>query len=216
LKKIQKGFFMTKSALLFNYYKSHVVGPLQNCNEVALLQWTDRRVNMSKYLFLIAIFSLNAFATVELCYRPAEIAFGLGNHHWLKTDTKSAGMGSNDPNVLNIGDQFEAPFITKVYVRDHSDQVEVACIEQEHIIESCVDEKLEIGKYLGRFTPINHCQTFVKSVLRACETDEYKLFRKEKKEFIRLLKRKRSVGRLVRKSRIRYENLIDKYNFTLD
>lgn len=125
-------------------------------------------------LTLTLALSTNAYSSVELCHRKAEIARGLVDHYWLKTDTKEAGMGSE---VLNeggqIGDQFEAPYSTKVYIVDHSGQTPLSCKVLTEVDEDCVNEKLDIGKYLGRFTLINNCQTFTRRIIEKCSPVKY-------------------------------------------
>lgn len=149
-----------------------------------------------KAFFLLLIFCAQfpAYATVEICHRKAQIAFGLVGHYWLKTDIKVAGMGSGKSSA-QIGDEFEGPG-TKVFVIDHTDQVAETCEESVNHIEDCINEELEIGKSLGRFTPINNCQTFVRSVLKKCEKDEYKIFKKERGEYLRLVN-KADKGRIL-------------------
>lgn len=121
-------------------------------------------------------FSFSSFAKVEACFRPAALLNGLVDHYWLKTDTKTAGMGSKTltdfANGAQIGDQFEAPFITKVFIVDHSNQHASFCIEKKDIDEDCVNEELDIGKPLGRFGLLNNCQTFVRGILHKCLTPE--------------------------------------------
>ena len=126
---------------------------------------------MKKLLALTSLlYSLNAFAEVYDCYRKAQILDGVVKHHWLKTDTKIAGMGSLEMENRPIGDTFEAPYTTKVYIVDHSNQEPRRCKIVKHVDEDCVNSKLDIGKYLGRFSLVNNCQTFVASVLRKCST----------------------------------------------
>ncbi len=127
---------------------------------------------MKRFLaFLILIFSINGFSKVEDCYRTAKIMGGLVNHHWIKTDTKIAGMGSQEIQSA-IGDRFEAPYATLVFVVDHSDQIAKSCKEVTEVDEDCVNAKLDIGKPLGRFNLINNCQMFVSEILRKCSTRE--------------------------------------------
>lgn len=126
-----------------------------------------------KYIltFIILGFSINSFAVVQNCYRKAQIMGGVVNHHWIKTDTKTAGMGSGNSQE-QIGDRFEAPYTTHVFVIDHSDQEALNCKEIKDVDEDCVNAQLDIGKPLGRFNLINNCQTYVSSVLKRCSTKE--------------------------------------------
>lgn len=170
---------------------------------------------MKIFIFLF-IFSLPAFAKIEVCQRPAKIAFGLVDHYWLRTDTVTAGMGSARAYKKYIGDEMEAPF-TEVYIVDHSDQPAVKCTEKSltNYDEECVNNELQIGKPLGRFTPINHCLSYVRKVLRNCETPEYKLFKKERREY-QMLRNKQfqtKTGGLTHRERERMEELKAKHGF---
>lgn len=168
---------------------------------------------MMKTLFLLLIFSaqFSANASVEICHRKAQIAFGLVGHYWLKTDTIVAGMGSGR-STSQIGDEFEGPG-TKVFVIDHTDQIAETCEETVNHIEDCINEELKIGKSLGRFTPVNNCQTFVRSVLKKCEKDEYKILKKEKMEYRRLSNQAGKDRILSIKEELRLRELSDKFGF---
>jgi hypothetical protein len=144
-------------------------------------------MKLSLVLSLIFI-QLTAYAKVEICHRKAQIAFGLVDHYWLKTDLKNAGMGSGKSEG-QIGDKFEGPG-TKVFVIDHTNQIPEACKESNDHIEECINQELEEGKYLGRFTPINNCQSYVKKVLKKCETPEFKELEKVKSEYLELNRKK--------------------------
>ena len=158
-------------------------------------------------LFFCAQFPANA--SVEICHRKAQIAFGLVSHYWLKTDTVVAGMGSGR-SAVQIGDEFEGPG-TKVFVIDHTDQIAETCEETVNHIEDCVNEELEVGKSLGRFTPVNNCQTFVRSVLKKCEKDEYKILKKERMEYRRLANKASNDRILSIKEELRLRELSQKF-----
>lgn len=165
-------------------------------------------------ILILCFFQLAASAKVEICHRKAQIAFGLVNHFWLKTDTKNAGMGSGKSHG-QIGDQFEGPG-TKVYVIDHSNQIAEVCEETTNHVEECINEELEDGKFLGRFSPLNNCQTYVKSVLRKCETKEFRAFNDARDEYIRLLRKKNdSVQELSKRQENRMIELEQQYGFHL-
>jgi hypothetical protein len=164
-----------------------------------------------KYLVLCLLITLPVFAKIEVCQRPAKIAFGLVDHYWLKTDTITAGMGSGRAYKKYIGDEMETAF-TAVYIVDHSDQPAKKCTEKTNHDEQCVNNELQIGKPLGRFTPINHCLSFVRKVLKKCETPEYKLFKKERAEYNRL-RREEASGHITYREEKRMEELEKKYNF---
>lgn len=133
------------------------------------------------FLFLI-LFQALAQARVEVCQRKAKIAFSLVSHYWLRTDLVEAGMGSaRDYQGDQIGDVYEGAG-TKVFIIDHSTQKAQKCKESLNHDEECINRELEIGKPIGRFTPFNNCLTFVRKVLRKCETPEYKALKKERME----------------------------------
>lgn len=118
---------------------------------------------------MLLCFSGVSFAKVENCQRRAQILKGIVQHHWIKTDTKSAGMGSGLSDE-QIGDTFEAPYTTHVFVIDHSNQSAEKCEEIKEIDEDCVNAELDVGKSLGRFSLVNNCQFFVFDVLKKCST----------------------------------------------
>ena len=133
-------------------------------------------------VFFIIFFQFQAEARIEVCQRKAKIAFSLVDHYWLRTDLMEAGMGSaRDYDDTQIGDVYEGPG-TKVYIVDHSTQRAEKCKEYVNHDEECINRELEIGKAIGRFTPVNNCLIFVKKVLRKCETEEYKALKKARME----------------------------------
>jgi RHS repeat-associated protein len=87
-------------------------------------------------------------------------------HHWLKTETREAGMGTaraqepgNDP-----GDYFGDP----VQVKDHtgrSKQPGATCEKVPDVDEDKVNEELKAGRSLGKFWPWNNCHGFVDGVI---------------------------------------------------
>jgi hypothetical protein len=109
--------------------------------------------------------------TVQFCCRKAEMAGGLISHCWIRTSQKNAGMASNPQCRANVGDNYEAPFITKVYISDHSCEVPERCTDVPahwNVDEACVNRELQIGKELGRFSPCNNCQTFATHLVFSC------------------------------------------------
>lgn len=106
--------------------------------------------------------------TVNYCCRKAEAAGGLVNHCWIVTDTVAAGMASSPVCRGNTGDVFEAPFITQVYISDHSCEVPQSCSVVQNADEQCVNQRLNIGQSLGTFSPWNQCQSFAEGVIGAC------------------------------------------------
>ena len=103
---------------------------------------------------------------VLLYQAPAEIAGGLVDHYWLKTDEIEAGMGGR---VAEPGEQYEAPYFTKVYVRDHSGQSNsregAECRPMLGLCVNKVEEQLEIDRPLGKSHLLNTCATFCNEVM---------------------------------------------------
>jgi RHS repeat-associated protein len=105
---------------------------------------------------------------VQLCLRPAELAFGLIDHYWINTATKTVGMGGN-PKIAP-GQEYEG-WGQRVQLNDHSQDTATQCTEMRNVDAECVNRKLMIGMPLGRFTPpINQCQSFAYSVVNSCRT----------------------------------------------
>jgi RHS repeat-associated protein len=105
---------------------------------------------------------------VNICCRPAQIAGGLINHCWIKTDTKAAGMGSN-PNIPP-GQEYEG-YGMPVQITNHSNDKPTECTKMNNVNEQCVNDELQLGKPLGRFLPpVNQCQSFSYGVVNKCRT----------------------------------------------
>ena len=109
---------------------------------------------------------------VMLCQRSAEIPvadlMGL-KHHWLKTSHKEAGLGPEDGSVPGDG-KSALPF-SLTRINDHTGQSlrgDTECIYLPTVDEACVDGRLDVGQLAGRWTPSNHCQTFVAEILAYC------------------------------------------------
>jgi hypothetical protein len=109
---------------------------------------------------------------VMFCQRPAQIAVAdeLGlKHHWLKTSHKEAGLGPEDGSVPGDG-KSALPF-SLTRINDHTGQSlrdDAECIYIPSLNEACVDERLDLGRLAGRWTPSNHCQTFVAEIRAYC------------------------------------------------
>jgi hypothetical protein len=85
-------------------------------------------------------------------------------HCWIRTDTKDAGMGP-----ANNGPLPAYPCCgTKVAVTDHSGDTEKQCYDVPGVNESCVNNKLKVGKDLGDWSSGNQCNSFVGDVLTDC------------------------------------------------
>ena len=105
---------------------------------------------------------------VELRCRPADIAAGLVNHCWMKTDTKEAGMNEQASCSRAGNDASGFPFVP-VVVSDHSCDKPTIITPLPNVDEACVNKELEMGKALGRFAPpFNSCQTFTQDVIQKC------------------------------------------------
>jgi RHS repeat-associated protein len=109
---------------------------------------------------------------VQVCCRPAEVAGGLVDHCWIRTDSVEAGMGPAGGGVP--GNQSDSPYVTQTQVNDHSSErgrPNVSCYSVPDISETCVDDNLRIGTPLGRWTLTNQCRSFVGNVLNRCSID---------------------------------------------
>lgn len=109
---------------------------------------------------------------VMFCHRPAQIILAdeLGiEHHWLKTSHKEAGLGPEDGSVPGDG-KSALPF-SMTRINDHTGQGlrgDAQCVYIASADEACVDERLEVGRLAGRWTPSNNCQTLVAEILAYC------------------------------------------------
>jgi hypothetical protein len=95
--------------------------------------------------------------------------FGL-EHCWLKTDTKTAGMGPAQEGPLPAW-----PFGIDTKVVDHSKEIAKKCEEILAVNEDCVNTALEIGKSTGKWSSSNNCNTFAQGVIHKCGSLTYKL-----------------------------------------
>jgi RHS repeat-associated protein len=128
-------------------------------------------VNLYAYVYLNPLRYTDPMGLeVYICSRPADVAWGLVNHMWVKTDTISAGLGAN-PNI-RPGDEYDAPYITQTYVIDHSKDTPTACEKMNNVDENCVNNILnkELGTPQGRFGPYMNCQAYAYSVTNRCRT----------------------------------------------
>jgi len=112
---------------------------------------------------------------VFICRRAADIAAGLVDHNWVKSDTISAGLGGN-PNV-RPGDEYDAPYVTKTYVIDHSKDKATSCEKMNNVDEQCVNNILsnELGTSQGRFGSYMNCQAYAYSVVNRCRSGPQQL-----------------------------------------
>jgi RHS repeat-associated protein len=102
-------------------------------------------------------------------------------HHWIKTDTKEAGLGPAGGGIPGVPGQPGAQGTSSdsigepTTVNDHSgasDAPGAECEEVKDVDEDCVNKHLQIGSYEGPFgiPPTNNCQTFAGDILDACST----------------------------------------------
>ncbi len=109
---------------------------------------------------------------VQQCCRKATALGGRTgvSHCWIKTDLLSGGMNSNPDGSCSIaGAQYEFPYITDVYVNDHSCDIPDKCFDVDDVDEDCVNKEIgQFGRPLGSFTLFNQCQNYVYDVLVKC------------------------------------------------
>lgn len=112
-------------------------------------------------------------AGVKICKRTADLpgsSIHGAQHWWLKTTTKSVGMGPEDGTVPGHGESGPPNLRTKLI--DHSQEPADNCEVQGGVDEACVDRELEIGKNTGTWIPgINDCHTVVNGIIDKCQTN---------------------------------------------
>jgi RHS repeat-associated protein len=117
------------------------------------------------------------------CCAPADIAFGLLNHCWLKTDTREAGLGNLDegqPAGEAIpGGRYNCLYLAQTQIVNHAGASKTrpgaSCEEIKDVDEQCVDRNLVTdargyGATQGSFTLTNNCQTWANGVLSKCQS----------------------------------------------
>ena len=108
---------------------------------------------------------------VYLCKRPAQIAMGLVNHHWIYTKNLEVGLGNCDGTTP--GNQSDLPYIAETCVNDHGNEphgADTICTKIEGVEESCIRSRAIIGAPNGRWTLLNQCQSWSASILEECRT----------------------------------------------
>ncbi|MBV2091801.1 MAG: hypothetical protein KUF72_13040, partial [Candidatus Thiodiazotropha sp. (ex Ctena orbiculata)] len=73
--------------------------------------------------------------SVQVCCRSAQIAMGLVEHCWVRTESKDVGLGGN-PDLVP-GEAYESPYATETYVIDHSQDAPEYCTTMNNVNESC-------------------------------------------------------------------------------
>jgi len=84
-------------------------------------------------------------------------------HCWIKTDTKTAGMGPAEGGPLPSW-----PFGIETAITDHSAETSTNCQSIPDADENCVNNALVIGTSTGEWGPFNNCNTFAEGVIRQC------------------------------------------------
>jgi len=108
-------------------------------------------------------------------------AFGY-EHCWLKTDTKTVGMGPAKEGPLPSW-----PFGTDTKLTDHSKEPSDSCQEISAINENCVNEALVIDKPTGKWSISNNCNTLADEIINSCrESTAPSALRMEPVETIKL------------------------------
>lgn len=108
---------------------------------------------------------------VYLCKRPAQIAMGLVNHHWIYTKNLEVGLGNCDGTTA--GNQSDVPYVAETCVNNHANEIhgpETVCTKVEGVEASCISSRAIIGASNGRWTLVNNCQSWSASILEECRT----------------------------------------------
>ena len=110
---------------------------------------------------------------VFLCKRAANIAWGVVDHHWIKTDTVEAGQGEQGGGVP--GQVPPSALFPQTAITDHTGESKkpgATCKEIKCIDEDCANKKLKIGRPLGEWNPLtNNCQIVAFNILAGCTKD---------------------------------------------
>jgi uncharacterized protein RhaS with RHS repeats len=112
---------------------------------------------------------------VYLCKQP-EFGWAPVDHHWIKTDTKEAGMGPVEGDGRDAGNRSGDFPGDPVAVRDHngrSKEKGASCDEVKDVDEDLVNDQLQEGRPLGEWWPNNQCQSFANDVLTNARVDGY-------------------------------------------
>lgn len=105
---------------------------------------------------------------VDIDWIPGGMAGSLPKHHWVKTDTREAGMGGRCPVPgLECSD---TPY-SDTEVKDHAGQSKmpgVVCELQLNVDESCVNRALFPGRPTGSWNVFNQCNSFAYGLVNQC------------------------------------------------
>jgi RHS repeat-associated protein len=115
---------------------------------------------------------------VEICERPIDIDWlprsvssNAPRHRWIKTGSAEVGMGAN---CAVPGQGCSDMPLDRTYTKDHGGQSTApgaSCRPVPDVDEKCVNDALKLGRYLGRWSPFNQCQSFSNEVLEGCMTN---------------------------------------------
>jgi RHS repeat-associated protein len=104
--------------------------------------------------------------SVYICAEKADIPlndiFELP-HLWLKTGTKSMGLG---PAVGDMAGGM--PYITETAITDHSNRKGICQKLPSDVDEGCVNNELQKNKAMGKWTSFNNCWTLVNNIVEKC------------------------------------------------
>lgn len=105
--------------------------------------------------------------TVDVDWLPRGSSAYLPRHNWLKTDSTEVGMGA----ACVVGQGCSDRPGDKTYTKDHrgqSSEPGASCTPVPDVDEQCVNRELQLGRYLGRWHPMNQCQSFAQEVIEKC------------------------------------------------
>ena len=111
---------------------------------------------------------------VYMCSEKADVPgnrrIGL-RHTWLKTDSKEAGLGPAGGGIPGDNGQVDSPYIADTKITDHTGRSEkegVSCMPLPNLPEDCVNQKLQVGKEMGKFGMGNTCHALVEKIIEEC------------------------------------------------
>ena len=105
---------------------------------------------------------------VDIDWIPSRAAGSLPKHHWIKTDTREAGMGGRCPVP---GQECSDQPYSDTEVKDHTGQSGmpgVVCTLQQNVDEACVNSYLVPGRPTGQWNAFNQCNSFAYGVIGKC------------------------------------------------
>lgn len=115
---------------------------------------------------------------VYRCCAPADVAGGLVNHCWIKTDKQQTQIGfanEGQPAGTDPGGACASPFFSQTQVQIYGGNKKgTTCTEITDVDEKCVDDatwtdKKGWGATNGAWSPWNQCQTWTNDILNKCK-----------------------------------------------